>query len=295
MLEPMLKASGFPDGDTAGEDGLSPFPGNMNQLVFALEPYNEALAATQGLVPEFVNPKYADAEKTRFKKPTRLECMMQDFPRYFDASKVGFTTITGSGYAAEQGNEDLDAMISFYSPVKNNVVDAAAKQRKGQVPGCAACGEADLYKAHCKTLMAIGVQIALPTSSTYGEGDSAITVKDWPHISINPSHCLTIRHLRKLFPSPEKVTIAAGSTLVIDGPGEVIIESLNLDGAMTVRAEHHESSIIIKELDVKNDGFAFVPLAEDESSEILRIRAYSLAKTDVHDYRMSSPGTMTIA
>jgi UDP-sugar pyrophosphorylase len=28
-------------------------------------------------VPEFVNPKYADAAKTKFKSPTRLECMMQ--------------------------------------------------------------------------------------------------------------------------------------------------------------------------------------------------------------------------
>ena len=26
---------------------------------------------------EFVNPKYADAAKTIFQKPTRLECMMQ--------------------------------------------------------------------------------------------------------------------------------------------------------------------------------------------------------------------------
>ena len=124
--------------------------------------------------------------------------MMQDFPRYFDASKVGFTTITGSGYAAEQGNEDLDAMISFYSPVKNNVVDAAAKQRKGQVPGCAACGEADLYKAHCKTLMAIGVQIALPTSSTYGEGDSAITVKVRLLASHIPPPVLLCRRVRSM-------------------------------------------------------------------------------------------------
>ena len=28
-------------------------------------------------MPEFVNPKYADAERTTFKKATRLECMMQ--------------------------------------------------------------------------------------------------------------------------------------------------------------------------------------------------------------------------
>jgi UDP-sugar pyrophosphorylase len=107
----------------------------MNQLVFGLEDYCEALEATLGLVPEFVNPKYADAERKKFKKPTRLECMMQDFPRYFEASKVGFTTITGTGFAEKQGNDDLDRPISFYSPVKNNLIDAAAKLRKGQVYG----------------------------------------------------------------------------------------------------------------------------------------------------------------
>jgi hypothetical protein len=44
MLEPMLRATGFPDGDVAGPDGLSPFPGNMNQLVFDLEAYTAALS-----------------------------------------------------------------------------------------------------------------------------------------------------------------------------------------------------------------------------------------------------------
>ena len=34
-----------------------------------------------GLVPEFVNPKYADEDKIKFKSPTRLECMMQDYPK----------------------------------------------------------------------------------------------------------------------------------------------------------------------------------------------------------------------
>ena len=85
--------------------GYSPYPGNINQLLFKLEDYvagkpstikklllqmnilnpsqkfsyssTAALDRTKGIMPEFVNPKYADAEKTVFKKPTRLECMMQ--------------------------------------------------------------------------------------------------------------------------------------------------------------------------------------------------------------------------
>lgn len=32
-------------------------------------------------MPEFVNPKYTDGTKTKFKSPTRLECMMQDYPK----------------------------------------------------------------------------------------------------------------------------------------------------------------------------------------------------------------------
>ena len=54
--------------------------GNINILAIELATYKETLEATGGRVNEFVNPKYVDATKTAFKSPTRLECMMQDFP-----------------------------------------------------------------------------------------------------------------------------------------------------------------------------------------------------------------------
>ena len=72
---------------------------------------------TGGLVPEFINPKYADETKTKFKSPTRLECMSSDYPRLLGKDdKVGFTT--------------FPRYICF-SALKNNIVDAAAKQAKG--------------------------------------------------------------------------------------------------------------------------------------------------------------------
>lgn len=78
QLDPLLRSSGFPDGDENDPTtGYSPFPGNINQLLFQLEPYVDTLKETKGVMPEFVNPKYKDPEKTIFKKPTRLECMMQ--------------------------------------------------------------------------------------------------------------------------------------------------------------------------------------------------------------------------
>ena len=72
QLDPLLRAKWNKDGDVANEQGFSHFPGNINVLVFQIEPYLNALDATGGLVPEFVNPKYADETKTVFKSPTRL-------------------------------------------------------------------------------------------------------------------------------------------------------------------------------------------------------------------------------
>ena len=42
---------------------------------------------------EFVNPKYADDIKTSFKSLTRLECLMQDFPKLLiNNEKVVFSS-----------------------------------------------------------------------------------------------------------------------------------------------------------------------------------------------------------
>ena len=38
-----------------------------------------------------------------------------------------------------------------------------------------------------------------------------------PHVSIAPEMCTTTNRLRQTFPSPDKVTIASGSTLVVEG------------------------------------------------------------------------------
>ena len=68
--------------------------GNINQLIIKLDSYAATLDRTQGRIVEFVNPKYADDSRTAFKSSTRLECMMQDFPRELpDDAKVGYTSV----------------------------------------------------------------------------------------------------------------------------------------------------------------------------------------------------------
>ena len=68
--------------------------GNINQLVVNAESYAQQLERTGGLIAEFVNPKYADSTRNKFKSPTRLECMMQDYAKELPPqARTGFTVI----------------------------------------------------------------------------------------------------------------------------------------------------------------------------------------------------------
>jgi UDP-sugar pyrophosphorylase len=98
QLDPLLRSQGDRTGDVADPTtGYSPFPGNANNLIIELGAYAKTLRGEdQGVVIEFVNPKYKDETRTEFKKPTRLECMMQDIPKLFqkelgDKVNIGFT------------------------------------------------------------------------------------------------------------------------------------------------------------------------------------------------------------
>ncbi|KMZ56900.1 hypothetical protein ZOSMA_8G00440 [Zostera marina] len=111
QLDPLLRASGYPERDVNCQTGFSPFPGNINQLIVELSSYIDELTKTKGAIAEFINPKYKDSSKTSFKSSTRLECMMQDYPKTLSASsRIGFTV--------------MDKWL-IYAPVKNNLEDAA--------------------------------------------------------------------------------------------------------------------------------------------------------------------------
>ena len=98
QLDPLLKTQGDCKGDVPDPaTGLSPYPGNANNIVIGLDAYAKTLRGEdQGVVVEFVNPKYKDETRTEFKKATRLECMMQDIPKLFQKElgsdvNIGFT------------------------------------------------------------------------------------------------------------------------------------------------------------------------------------------------------------
>lgn len=259
QLDPLLRATGYRNGDVNDKKtGFSPFPGNINQLLFQLKPYSDALERTKGLMPEFVNPKYKDDAKTIFKKPTRLECMMQDFPTVLEgesAKQVGFTSISA----------DL-----CFSPVKNATPDGVNLQAKGTHPGSAASGEADQYNALVKILKSIGCKVESAAATTF----AGIAVVPGPAIVIKPSTACCPGEYTKVFPNPANIKISERSTLVLRG--DVVVESLDLDGCLIVDADPNQS-ITIKDKIVKNAGWS-KKVEENSQDEVIKMRGYSIVR-----------------
>ena len=263
QLDPLLRATGHDDGDVNDETGYSPFPGNINQLVFNLESYTQVLERTKGVMPEFVNPKYKDDAKHVFKKPTRLECMMQDFPSvlegFDEVNRVGFTSL---------------ASELCFSPVKNAAADGVALQANGTHPGVAATGEADQSNAMCTILRSIGCNVQGGDVITAING---IRFNSGPDCVLKPSFAACSNELKTKFPNPSMVKISGRSSLVLSGNG-LVIESLDLDGALVIICEEGASGVI-RNLSVKNGGWAKVPDHNSED-EVIQMRGYSMKKID---------------
>lgn len=242
--------------------GFSPFPGNINQLLFHLPSYSDILERTKGIMPEFVNPKYKDGAKTVFKKPARLECMMQDFPTVLsgdDTKKVGFTSISA---------------VMCFSPVKNATSDGVALQTKGSPPGVAASGEADQYSAVKQIMRSIGCHVEDAGEETF-EGIKAVLS---PQVVFSPEFVACPHEYPQAFPSPDKVKISPKSSLVVKGPGKVVVESLDLDGALVIECPEGES-LTVKDKVVKNEGWTR-EAASEGSPEYIKMRGYKLVKRE---------------
>ena len=277
QFEPMLKACGMGGDVNDPNTGFSQFPGNINQLILRVPEYAAVLARTGGLVPEFVNPKYADASKSRFKKPTRLECMMQEHPKVLPpTARVGFST--------------FDEWT--YSPVKNSVEEARAKLAAGAPGRSAAEGELEFYGAGCKALAAAGV--ALPPSrvlSVFG-----FSLEEPPHIVLDPAFAVSFASFRAKFPTPADVSIATGSTLVVEGGRDVVFHSLHLDGALKITAVAG-AEVHVRGLVVKNAGWPLVPLDGTEAgvSDAVKIRGFRAVKRECREVVYSTPGVYELS
>ena len=241
QLDPLLRATTHPQGDANDASGFSPFPGNINQLVVELAPYCAELERRGGVIAEFVNPKYADATRTTFKKSTRLECMMQDFPKGLPLdARVGFTSVNQTWAA--------------YSPVKNDPASAADKARAGDPSHSATSGELDLYKVNCKMLQTLGVSVGPPSEAAF---NGIQGLEFWPRVVWRPSWAVGFSALKQRLARPEAVTIGRDTVLVIDNPN-ASIDSLDLKRGTLVVAGSGEGAVANAVVD--NDGWTWEPL-----------------------------------
>ena len=221
LIDPLLKDRYNGKGDVANKKGLCDFPGNLNVLVFKLRPYLNILEETKGLVPEFVNPKYADETRTKFKSPTRLECLMQDVPKLVKhGEKIGYTY--------------FDRWFCF-SACKNNLQDACKKLKNNETGESAFTVERDIFNYNQKIMKEIIGKLEIVKT----EPDNIINIGGFkvnfgPKIIIYPSFAPTVSELRdKLLHMKQKIRMTNNSTLILKN--DVLIEEgIDLDGYLII-------------------------------------------------------------
>jgi UDP-sugar pyrophosphorylase len=277
QLDPLLRATVNPAGDLPNEEGYSFFPGNINVLIIALRAYVEVLEQSQGIIAEFVNPKYADAQRSHFKKPTRLETMMQDLPKLFERQeRVGVAI--------------FDRTWSF-SANKNSVADAAVKQRGGGPAESAATAEADFYAAGRARLRAAGFEVAEQAPCCVQD----ISFVSGPQVILRPSFAMSIHEVRE---KTAGGVLEAESTLILDG-ADITLGRVELAAGSALIIEAVPGAQVYVEGRFENKGFERVLLSaadcQDESiPETVRMRGYRYEDRGAAIYRFDTPGVYRI-
>ena len=254
LVDPLLKEKFNGKGDIANESGFCDFPGNLNVLVFKLEPYLKILEETQGLVPEFVNPKYADETRTKFKSPTRLECLMQDVPKLIkNGETVGYTY--------------FDRWFCF-SACKNNLKDAIEKLKKNETGESAFTVERDIFKTNERILSEICGKLEVVNTEPENELNiGGCTVKFGPKIIIYPSYAPTISELKEKLQKMKKgIRMTNNSTLILKNDIN-IEEGIDLDGYLV--ADKDEKDLLVCK-NKKRVVYTLLKVGEGEDHEKLR-------------------------
>ncbi|MBE2204473.1 MAG: UTP--glucose-1-phosphate uridylyltransferase [Chthoniobacterales bacterium] len=274
QLDPLLRATVSPEGDVPNEKGFSRFPGNINLLVIRMDPYLRLLEASGGIIAEFVNPKFADDSRTTFKKPARLETMMQDLPKLFvSGEKVGVTI--------------FDRAWCF-SPCKNNLGEAAGKAARNSPPESASSAESDFYLAGRMKARFAGMQVTdAPVRLIQG-----IPFTPGPRILLQPSFALTLAEVKQKIRGGG---ISGAGTLILDG--DIALDNVTIrDGASLVITAVRGAKVRVRDLEISGDpGYQLEELTSEEMAsksqpEYLRIRGYRIVDPGVKKIEILESG-----
>ena len=260
QLDSLLKEKYNGIGDIPNEKGFCDFPGNLNVLIFRLESYINILHKTKGLVPEFVNPKYIDGTRKKFKAPTRLETLMQDVPKLVNDGET-------------VGNTYFDRWFCF-SACKNNIHDACERLRKKESGESAFTVEREIFKYNEIILKdVLGKLIVIQT-----EQENKVMIEDCsiafgPKIVIYPSFAASVTELRdKLNHMKGKIKMTNNSTLILKND-VTISESIDLDGFLIIDEDKNEPIVCLN----KNK-IIYRSLKEGEGKDYEKIRGYTIDK-----------------
>ena len=256
QLDSLLREKYNKEGDVPNKDGISDFPGNINIIVFKLDTYIKALEETKGLIPEFVNPKYTDETRTKFKSPTRLECLMQDLPKLLKSGEnVGFTS--------------YERWFCF-SACKNNLNDACNKLKKNQSPESAFSVEQDIFIFNKRIMEIIGKLEIEETEKPNEVEIEGCKIKFGPKIIIYPDFAPTVTELKeKLMNMKNKIKMTNNSTLVLKKDVK-IEEGINLNGFCEIEKDE-------KMVDCHNEkNKIYIKLEEGAGTIYEKIRGYTV-------------------
>ena len=263
LLDPLLRATVSPEGDVPDEKGYSKFPGNINLLIVRFAPYLKVLESSGGVVAEFVNPKFSDSTRTSFKKPARLETLMQDLPKNFTSGeKVGVTVFD---------------RVWCFSACKNNLADAAQKVAQNGPPESASSAENDFYEAGRVKLRAAGMLVEdSPRQMLRG-----VPFTTGPRVILKPSFALTLADVREKIQGGR---ISGDATLILEG--DVRLENVTIpEGtSLVVHANNNTPSSLKNFIATSASHFVIQPLTDEEMQsetvpEYLRIRGYRIVKS----------------
>jgi hypothetical protein len=106
---------------------------------------------------------------------------------------------------------------------------------------------------------------------------NGIAIIPGPEIVVKPSFAVCPAEYKCRFPEPSKIKISGRSSLVVSG--NLVIESLDLDGALVIECEEGATGTI-SELVVKNEGWKKIVEDANHSPEYIRIRGYKMKKEE---------------
>ncbi|KAK8807403.1 hypothetical protein WA158_004162 [Blastocystis sp. Blastoise] len=279
QLNNVLKDSGM-GGDIAGPNGYSNYPGNTNLLCIRLSTYRQILEDSRGIVPEFINPKFDKVNPSLFTSPTRLECMMQDFPRLLagtNHNNVGFVSLS---------------RWYCYSTVKNDLKKAESQFLTTGFASCPYSGEQDMYRMNRYVLRSAGVHIDMEESRDH-EPIGFDGIPQMPIIIMHPSLGVTAKSLQSHFGS--NVSISSSTCLVLDAP-DLFIENFQFDGYIVIRGVKG-AKITLRNGSIHNKSASFRRIREEEKDQLplgITVRNYVLDVFECREINITEPGDYII-